>query len=29
MVGDDLMLDINGGQSAGLRSVLVRTGRYR
>lgn len=29
MVGDDLILDIQGGQSCGIRSVLVRTGKYR
>ena len=29
MVGDDPELDVRGAQSAGLRSVLVETGRYR
>jgi ribonucleotide monophosphatase NagD (HAD superfamily) len=28
-VGDDLESDIAGGQQAGLRTVLVRTGKFR
>lgn len=29
MVGDDIRADIDGAQQAGLRGVLVRTGKYR
>lgn len=29
MVGDDLENDIGGAQSAGVRGILVRTGKYR
>ncbi|XP_053306421.1 phospholysine phosphohistidine inorganic pyrophosphate phosphatase [Spea bombifrons] len=29
MVGDDLVNDIGGAQSCGIRAVLVRTGKYR
>jgi HAD superfamily hydrolase (TIGR01458 family) len=29
MVGDDPELDIRGARAAGLRSILVETGRYR
>ena len=29
MIGDDLHNDVAGAQSAGLRGVLVRTGKYR
>ncbi len=29
MVGDDLDADINGAQAAGIRAVLVRTGKFR
>jgi HAD superfamily hydrolase (TIGR01458 family) len=29
MVGDDVESDIGGGLAAGLRTVLVRTGKYR
>jgi len=29
MVGDDVEGDIGGGQAAGLRTVLVRTGKFR
>jgi HAD superfamily hydrolase (TIGR01458 family) len=29
MVGDDLISDVGGAQSAGLKGVLVRTGKYR
>ena len=29
MVGDDPELDVRGARSAGLRSILVQTGRYR
>jgi len=29
IVGDDIDMDIGGGQAAGLRGVLVRTGKYR
>ena len=29
MVGDDPELDIRGAQAAGLRGILVETGRYR
>ncbi len=29
MVGDDLDADVRGAQAAGLRGVLVRTGKYR
>lgn len=29
MVGDDLEFDVHGAQAAGLRGVLVRTGKYR
>ncbi|MDQ3303102.1 MAG: HAD-IA family hydrolase, partial [Actinomycetota bacterium] len=29
MVGDDPELDVAGAQTAGLRTILVETGRYR
>lgn len=29
MVGDDIETDIGGGLNAGLRAILVRTGKYR
>ena len=29
MVGDDPELDVGGAQAAGLRGILVKTGRYR
>ncbi len=29
MVGDDVDMDVRGGQQAGLRGVLVRTGKFR
>ena len=29
MVGDDIESDVGGAQRAGLRGVLVRTGKYR
>lgn len=29
IVGDDIDMDIGGGQAAGLRGVLVRTGKFR
>ena len=29
VIGDDLDSDVRGGQEAGLRGVLVRTGKYR
>lgn len=29
MVGDDIENDVLGGQAAGLRGILVRTGKYR
>jgi HAD superfamily hydrolase (TIGR01458 family) len=29
VVGDDLESDVEGGQSAGMRGVLVRTGKFR
>lgn len=29
MVGDDVLGDVRGAQAAGLRGVLVRTGKYR
>lgn len=29
IVGDDIDTDIGGGQAAGLRGILVRTGKYR
>jgi HAD superfamily hydrolase (TIGR01458 family) len=29
VVGDDIESDVGGGQQAGLRGVLVRTGKYR
>ena len=29
MVGDDIRGDIEGAASAGLRTVLVRTGKFR
>jgi ribonucleotide monophosphatase NagD (HAD superfamily) len=29
MIGDDVESDIGGGLAAGLRAVLVRTGKYR
>ena len=29
MVGDDLEADIDGAQKCGMRTVLVRTGKFR
>jgi ribonucleotide monophosphatase NagD (HAD superfamily) len=29
MVGDDLEGDVAGGQAVGMRTVLVRTGKFR
>jgi len=29
MVGDDIETDIGGAQNAGIRGVLVKTGKYR
>ena len=29
MVGDDLESDVEGAHAAGLRTVLVRTGKFR
>ncbi|KAM4636517.1 phospholysine phosphohistidine inorganic pyrophosphate phosphatase-like [Discoglossus pictus] len=29
MIGDDIVNDIGGAQSCGIRAVLVRTGKYR
>ncbi|QSA99193.1 TIGR01458 family HAD-type hydrolase [Methylococcus sp. EFPC2] len=29
IVGDDIDVDVGGGQQAGLRGILVRTGKYR
>jgi HAD superfamily hydrolase (TIGR01458 family) len=29
MVGDDLLGDVGGAQAAGMRAVLVRTGKFR
>jgi HAD superfamily hydrolase (TIGR01458 family) len=29
MIGDDMEIDIGGAQAAGLKGVLVRTGKYR
>ena len=29
MIGDDIDSDIGGAQQAGIKSVLVRTGKYR
>ena len=29
MVGDDIEADIGGAKAAGLRAVLVRTGKFR
>jgi phospholysine phosphohistidine inorganic pyrophosphate phosphatase len=28
MVGDDVMSDVGGAQAAGIRGVLVRSGKY-
>ena len=29
MIGDDIITDIGGAQNAGMRSILVRTGKFR
>ena len=29
MVGDDVVSDVGGAQKAGIRGVLVRTGKFR
>ena len=29
MVGDDIRTDVEGAQKAGMRGVLVRTGKFR
>lgn len=29
MIGDDIVGDVGGAQSAGLRGILVRTGKYQ
>jgi ribonucleotide monophosphatase NagD (HAD superfamily) len=29
MIGDDIQHDVAGAQAAGIRGVLVKTGKYR
>ena len=29
MIGDDIINDVGGAQSAGIKGVLVKTGKYR
>ena len=29
MIGDDIVGDIEGAQAAGIRSILVKTGKFR
>ncbi len=29
MIGDDIVGDIQGAQKAGMRAILVKTGKYR
>ncbi len=29
MIGDDILGDVGGAQKAGLRGILVRTGKFR
>jgi ribonucleotide monophosphatase NagD (HAD superfamily) len=29
MIGDDIHTDVGGAQAAGMRGVLVRTGKFR
>ena len=29
MIGDDIEMDVGGAQRAGIRGVLVKTGKYR
>jgi phospholysine phosphohistidine inorganic pyrophosphate phosphatase len=29
MIGDDIEVDVGGAQRAGLKGILVRTGRFR
>lgn len=29
IIGDDIDADVGGGQRAGLRGILVKTGKYR
>lgn len=29
MVGDDVVSDVGGAQSCGMRGILVRTGKFR
>ena len=29
MIGDDIVGDVGGAQTAGMRGVQVRTGKYR
>jgi ribonucleotide monophosphatase NagD (HAD superfamily) len=29
MIGDDIVNDVGGAQNAGVRGVLVKTGKYR
>jgi ribonucleotide monophosphatase NagD (HAD superfamily) len=29
MVGDDIRIDVRGAQDAGMRGILVKTGKFR
>jgi len=29
MIGDDILTDVGGAQSMGMRGILVKTGKYR